>query len=777
MLSKRELLWAEKYFTTSNFIAASSIYLKDNFFLERNLEKNDIKDSLLGHWGTCPGINFVYTHLNLIATKRNQQILLVNGPGHGFAAILANLFLEGSLERYYPELTNTREGIGKLIKSFCWPGGFPSHINPEVPGAIHEGGELGYALSTAYGAAFDNPELVVTAIIGDGECETGPTATAWHSNKFLNPKKDGAVLPIIHLNRYKINNPSIYSTMSKDELKKLFEGYGYETRFVGTKHSEMNSALEWAFDKIKKIKLSNSQKNPIYPLIILDTPKGWTGIKSFEGKKIEGNWRSHQVPFPKVKEDKKEFEALEKWLKSYLPEKLFQEGKVPKETLEFVPKENFKIGLNKNANGGLILKDLILPNINKFEIKFKKRGTHLESSTPTLGKYLEEIIRINKKNNFRIFSPDELASNKLDYVLKSTGKRYFWKTTNQDSKDCNLSSDGRVMEMLSEHTLQGWMQGYVLTGRHGLFPSYEAFLPIVDSMVSQYLKFIEMASRVGWRPPISSLNYILSSVCWRQDHNGFSHQNPGFIDTLLTKEKEERFVRIYFPADANMLLAISKKVFSSRGLVNAIVSDKRPIRQWLTLKEAEKQLEVGAGIWDFASDKNPDIVLSACGDYQTQEMMAAISLIREILPEIKLRFVNVNELGILGSNEIYPNTLTDKKFEELFTKDKPVIFSFHGYPSTIKQLLFDRKNSSRFDVNGYIERGTTTTPFEMLVLNKASRYDLVIKVIENLRNKKQDISKKADKIILEMKEKLLGHRTYILENGKDPEEINAWKPR
>ncbi len=778
MLTKEELIWAEKYWTTANFIAASSIYLKDNFFLKRKLEKNDIKDSLLGHWGTCPGINFVYTHLNLIASKKKQSILLVNGPGHGFAAVLANLFLEGSLEKFYPELNNTKEGIGKLIKSFCWPKGFPSHINPSVPGAIHEGGELGYALATAFGAAFDNPELIVAAIIGDGECETGPTATAWHSNKFLNPSKDGAVLPIIHLNGYKINNPTIYATMEKSELKKLFEGYGYEVKFVGTKHEEMGSAMEWAYKEIKNIqeksKKGTLKENPKWPIIILETPKGWTGVKEFNNHKIEGNWRSHQVPLPNVKKDQKEFILLEKWLRSYKPERLFLDDKVPKDTLKFVPKGDLRIGMNKNANGGLVLKELVLPKPEKFEFKFKKRGNEFNESTPTLGKYLEEIFKKNKNPNFRIFSPDELASNKLDKVLDTTGRRYFWKTSSEDKRNCKITQNGKVMEILSEHTLQGWLQGYILTGRHGLFPSYEAFLPIVDSMISQYLKFIEVAKTVKWRKPVSSLNYIVTSVCWRQDHNGFSHQNPGFIDTLLTKEKEEKLVRIFFPADSNMVLTVAEEVMKSKEKVNAIVADKRPIRQWLTLKEARSQIKTGAGVWEFASDKNPEIVLSACGDYQTQEMLAAISLIREILPKIKLRFVNVNELNVLGVNETYSNGLSQEKFEELFTKDKPVIFSFHGYPSSVKQLLFDRRNTSRFDVHGYIERGTTNTPFEMLVVNKVSRYDIVKRVVEKLRKTNKEVSKKAEEVIKKMQDKILEHEEYIVKNGKDPEEINEW---
>ena len=780
MSFKQELAWAKNYFSTANYISAASIYLRDNFLLKRKLEANDIKDSLLGHWGTCPGINFIYTHLNLIASKNNQEILLVNGPGHGFGAVLANLFIEGSLSEFYPRFKNNEQGLGKLIKSFCWPKGFPSHINPQVPGTIHEGGELGYALGTAFGAAFDNPNLIVAAVIGDGECETGPTATAWHSNKFLNPKKDGAVLPIIHLNRYKIHNPTIYSTMKKDNLKKLFEGHGYQIKFVGKSHKQMMKTLEWAYKEIKKIqndaKKNKLKDNPAWPMIVLDTPKGWTDPKEYHGKKLEGSFRSHQVPLPNVKKDKIELELLESWLKSYSPEKILPDGKIPQKTFKFVPQKNLRIGMNKHARAGDLIKNLNLPKENKFEVKVsnKNRGEINSSSMKVFSKYLEDVFRKNK-NNFRIFSPDELKSNKLDSVLKITKKRYFWNIPEIDKKDCKISKDGMVMEMLSEHTLQSWMQGYVLTGRHAIFPSYEAFLPIVDSMVSQYLKFVEVAEDIPFRKPISSLNYVLSSVCWRQDHNGFSHQNPGFIDTLLSKENSGKLVRIFFPADTNTLLATTKEIFNSKEKVNALVAAKRDIRQWLTLNEAKRQVKVGAGVWDFASDNNPEIVLASCGDYQTQEMLAARNLIKKEFPKLKLRFVNVNELNVLGDKKIYSRGLSQEKFEQIFTKDKPVIFSFHGYPSSIKQLLFDRRNNSRFKINGYDEVGTTTTPFQMLVLNKISRYNVVMELIEILKNNNKEVSKKAKEVTKKMQEKIKNHEKYIVKNGRDSEEINSWK--
>jgi xylulose-5-phosphate/fructose-6-phosphate phosphoketolase len=776
-LTKEELAWAEQYWNSANYLAAAAIYLKDNFLLERKLKKDDIKRALLGHWGTCPGINFIYTHLNLLASKRTQEILLVLGPGHGFAASLANLFLERSLEKYYSHLTHTKEGIGRLIKSFCWPGGFPSHINPGVPGCIHEGGELGYALGTAFGAAFDNPKLLVAAIIGDGEAETGPTATAWHSTKFLNPASDGAVLPILHLNGYKINNPSIYGTMSDSELKALFTGYGYEPLFVSASHEVMYSMLERAYQRIEQIqKDARAGKRTAgmrWPMLIVQTPKGWSGIKKLRGVKIEGSWRSHQVPVKDVRENPESLRALERWLQSYKPKKLFPEGRVPATTLRFIPKDTTRIGANKHALGGSVRKPLVLPEPEKFAVAVyvKKRGAIHTSTMSVFGGYLCEVMRENQKTqNFRIVSPDELASNRLDAVLKETGRAYSWK----DDDDCALAVDGRVMEMLSEHTLQSWLQGYVLTGRHGIFPSYEAFLPIVDSMVSQYLKFIVSSLAYPWRKPVSALNYILTSVCWRQDHNGFSHQNPGFITTLLNKSREEKLVRLYFPADANMLLVVGNWALQSTNRVNAIVADKYPTRQWLTYAEAAEQAKQGAGIWDFASSDNPDVVLAACGDYQTQELLATIKLLREHAPKVRVRFVNVSELNVLGTEEQYPNALSNAAFEKLFTADKQIFFSFHGYPDTVKQLLFGRCNPERLHVVGYTEQGTTTTPFDMLVRNGVSRYQIAPAVVAAAAKSNRALAKNADALSAWCAKKLAEHKAYILREGHDPEEIDAW---
>lgn len=776
MISKEELNWAEQYFRATNYISAASIYLKNNFLLEKQLKPTDIKDSLLGHWGTSPGLNFIYTHLNLMITKKKANVLMVIGPGHGFAAILSNQYLEGSLKTYYHEYTLDKTGFGNIIKSFCWPGGFPSHLNPGVPGCIHEGGELGYALATAFGSVLDNPDLITVCVVGDGEAETGPTATAWHSTKYIDPKTNGAVLPIIHLNGYKISSPTIYGTMSNQELTSLFTGYGYEIKFVGQNHKDMANAIEWAYSKIIKIQQAARTGKPIvrpaWPLIILKTEKGWTGIKSLDGKKITGSYRSHQVPAKDAKTNPKSLRALEAWLKSYRPQQFFDKENIKQDLLKFVPLGNLRIGSNPNAIGGNLRKSLVLPDMRKFAVPIKVRGSTFAGSTSILGQYLKEIFKLNQaQRNFRIMSPDELASNKLDAVLEVTGRAYTWPHSKEDK---SLKPDGRVMEMLSEHTLQGWLQGYILTGRYGIFPSYEAFLPIVDSMVSQYLKFIEMSQDYNWRPPVASLTYILTSVCWRQDHNGFSHQNPGFINTLLNKAREEQLVRTYFPADANISLVVLDHCLRSTNRINIIVSDKQPIRQWLTIDEAIKQCRVGAAVWEFASHDNPDVVLAACGDYQTQEGLATIQLLRKFAPELKVRFVNVNELNTLGMKPFYPNGLDDVTFNGIFTQDKQVVFSFHGYPGAIKQLLFDRPSSHRFHIYGYIEKGTTTTPFDMVIRNNVSRYHLAIRLVKYAAETNPKIAVKAAVLVATFEAKILEHREFILKHGADPEEIATW---
>ncbi len=774
-ITSQELAWAERHWRASNYIAAAAVYLKANFFLERPLKSADIKESLLGHWGTCPGINFVYTHLDLLVSRHKQSTLLLTGPGHGFAAILANQFLEGTLAEYYAEYARDRAGMGNLIKAFCWPMGFPSHLNPMIPGCIHEGGELGYALATAFGAAFDNPDLLVVAIIGDGEAETGPTATAWHSIKFLDPKSSGAVLPILHLNRYKISSPTIFGTMTDGELTALFTGYGYEPRVVGPDHKEMAHAMEWAYARIRDIqdaaRKGKPAARPKWPMLIAETPKGWTGIKSVDGKRVEGSYRSHQVPAADVKTNPESLAALERWLKSYHPHELFPQGEVAPDVLTYVPKGDLRIGNNPHGIGGKLRAPLRMPDIAALETPIDGRGKKTASSMEAAGALLRDVCKGNP-DTFRIMSPDELASNKLDAVLQATGRAYAWP---HDKDDDTLHPDGRVMEMLSEHTLQAWMQGYVLTGRHALFPSYEAFVPIVDSMVSQYLKFIELSSECSWRPPVSGLNYILTSVCWRQDHNGFSHQNPGFINMLLNKAKEEQLVRIYLPADANLTLAVLDHALRSTNRVNAIIADKRPIKQWLSLKEAVEQCKAGASVWQFASQENPDVVLAAAGDYQTQESLAAIQLLRDLVPDLKARFVNVSELNVLGVRHFFPNGLDDLAFNALFPEERNVVFSFHGYPGAIKQLLFDRKRNERFHIYGYIEKGTTTTPFDMLVRNNVSRYHLAKRAILHAAAVNPKVAANAHLFTTMLESMTLEHRAYILEHGADPPEITGWK--
>ncbi len=770
-----ELQWAETYWRAANYIAASSVYLKENFLLERPLRPEHIKDALLGHWGTCPGINFVYTHLNLLVEKTGQSTLLLTGPGHGFAAVLANLWLEGSLADYYPEYSMTKEGLHALIKSFCWPLGFPSHLNPGVPGCIHEGGELGYALATAFGAVLDNPKLLCVAIVGDGEAETGPTATAWHSSKWVDPKTSGAVLPILHLNGYKISSPTVYGTMTDDELTSLFTGYGYEPRFVGTSHKEMADSLTWAHDRICRIqedaRSGRPHTRPRWPMLILKTPKGWTGIKTHNGKRVEGSYRSHQVPAHDVKTNPASLRELERWLRKYKPRELFPTGVPSKSVLAHVPKGDLRIGSNPHALGGKRRVPLSMPDLKELEVASSPRGVHLLGTMSAAGAFLKELMARNP-DNFRIFSPDELASNKLDAVLDVTGRCYNWP---HDPDDDTLRPDGKVMEVLSEHTLQAWAQGYILTGRHGIFPSYEAFLPIVDSMVSQYLKFIEHSQQYSWRTPVPGLNYILTSVCWRQDHNGFSHQNPGFINNLLAKAKEEKLVRIYLPADSNILLSTIDHVFRSTNRVNAIIADKRPIRQWLTLQEAEDQCRAGVKLWGFASSENPDVVFAAAGDYQTQECLAAIQLLTDLVPDLRARFVNVSELNVLGVPWFYPNGIDEGTFAYLFPYDREVVFSFHGYPSAVKQLLFDRPKNSRFHVYGYIEKGSTTTPFDMLVRNNVSRFHLAIKAILHASKVNARVAEHRELFTTMFEKMILEHRAQILETGHDPKEITEWK--
>ncbi len=764
----------EKYIRATNYLAASQIFLQDNFLLERPLTFADIKPRLLGHWGTCPGINLLYAHLNALVKEHDLDMIFVLGPGHGFAALQANIFTEGTLSKYYPDLTQNGVGMGKMVKAFSWPYGFPSHTNPGTPGAILEGGELGYALSTAYGAVLDNPDMIAVAMIGDGEAETGPMATSWHINKFIDPNTNGTVLPVLHRNGYKISGPTIFGRMSDEELHSLFSGYGYHPYFVESGegiHDRLSHTLEDCYQEILEIK-KTSPVSPRFPMIILTTPKGDGGIKELHGRKIEGNFASHQVVATMAKSDPEELRAVEEWLKSYKFNELFD----PKtgfcdDIKSIIPSEERRISNNKQCFGGdKVCRSLVLPEVDEYAGAVSERGVSLTSNMKALGAYLKKVIDLNEPGkNFRVFSPDETYSNKLNEIFHATTRAFVWPHMDWDE---DLARTGRVIEMLSEHSLQGLMQGYVLTGRHAVFPSYEAFMPIVESMMEQYAKFIRIARKVKWRGSVASLNYILTSPGWAQEHNGFSHQNPGFIDSAL--QKHGSFVHVYFPSDRNSSLVVMKKCLASKGGINLLVSGKADLPEWLTLKEAEKSLSQGVMVWDFASEKNPDIVFVGVGDYMTRECLAAITIIKEDAPEIKVRFVNILELTPRGRDEegmeLIPN------FDKFFTKDKPVIVNFHGYPETIKQVLFDQADSAgRFSVHGYLEHGSTTTPFDMHVRNKTSRYHLAEEAIKLMSDRGVITKEKADGVVEKYKKVLDDHFVYIKEYGDDPEHIASWQ--
>jgi xylulose-5-phosphate/fructose-6-phosphate phosphoketolase len=765
----------ESYCRAANYISGAQIFLKDNFLLERPLSFDDIKPRLLGHWGTCPGVNLLYAHLNALVKEHNIDMLFILGPGHGYAALQANLFIEGTLSKYYPDLPQNIDGLGKTIKSFSWPYGFPSHTNPGAPGAILEGGELGYSLSTAYGAVLDNPELIAVAMVGDGEAETGPMATAWHLNKFINPETNGTVLPVLHRNGYKISGPTIFGRMSDSELESLFSGYGYHPYFVESGegvHERLAETLENCYKEILEIK-KTSPISPRFPMIILTTLKGEGGIKELHNKKIEGNFASHQVVATLAKSDPVELKSVEDWLRSYNFNELFNsETGFIDAIKDIVPNEELRIGNNKHCFGGKrVYKDLLLPDVVGGAGEIIERGVSMVSNMKTAGEYLRQVIEKNESDkNFRIFSPDETYSNKLDAVFKATTRSFVWPHKDFDE---DLARDGRVIEMLSEHSLQGLMQGYVLTGRHAVFPSYEAFIQIVASMTDQYAKFLRIARDISWRGDISSLNYILTSPGWAQEHNGFSHQNPGFIDTVL--QRHGSYVHVYFPPDRNTTLVSLRRCLESKKEINVLVSGKADSPEWLTLDEAEKALSQGIMTWDFASDENPDIVFVSVGDYLTKECLAAITILKEDVPGIKIRFVNILELtavGIGSGNKQMP----DSVFDSYFTKDKPVIVNFHGYPETMEQILFDERDSlNRFSVHGYIENGSTTTPFDMQVRNKTSRLHLAREAVQTLSNNGV-ISVDNANLIIDKYDRLLNeHLIYIKEHGDDPEYIAKWQ--
>ncbi|HET8913009.1 MAG TPA: phosphoketolase family protein, partial [Ktedonobacteraceae bacterium] len=727
-----ELKVLARYQRATNYLTAAQIYLQDNVLLKEPLEPTHIKDRLLGHWGTCPGINMIYAHLNRLIVHRHLNMFLVTGPGHGAPANLANLYLEGSLEHFYPTLSRNMIGLTDLVRRFSWPGGFPSHLAPAIPGTIHEGGELGYALATAFGAVMDNPNLLVACIVGDGEAETGPTAAAWHSYKFLNPAESGAVLPILHLNGYKISNPTIYGTMDDVELMHLFRGYGYHVLLVEAARGDaaLAQAMDDAYAEIRHIQLAARNGHPIqkplWPMIILRSPKGWTGLKNHQGKQIEGSYRSHQIPAADLKENAESLQAVEQWLLSYHPEELFdEEGKPYPDLLTLCPSGDARMGCNKHTLGGNIRQELHLPDLALYAVPAREKSY---SNIAPIARYLKDVI-IQNPQTFRIFCPDELESNMLGEVLEVTQRNYQWPITTEGY--AGGAQGGRVIEVLSEHMCQAWLQGYLLTGRHGLFPSYEAFIPIIASMMDQYAKFLKMSGELSWRPAVPSLNYLLTSTLWRQEHNGFSHQNPGFINTIANKKGDT--ARAYFPPDANCLLyTLDHCLRGYESRINLIIAEKRPFPQWLPLPEAIAHCRAGASVWSWASTDNgirPDVVLVGIGDNPTFEVMAAAHMLRKDLPELRIRVVNVVDLFALSSDQDHTHGHDTELFESLLGKETPVIINFHGYPSVVKQLLFERPRSSRFHVNGYREEGTTTTPFDMQIRNGTDRYHLAIQAM------------------------------------------------
>lgn len=776
---KPELLVSlTKYLRLANYLSAAQLYLKDNFLLERELKVSDIKPRILGHWGTVPGLNFIYANLDILVKRHNLDSMLVMGPGHGYPSLLSNLYIEGTLGKYYKGFEYSKSAIGNLIKGFSWPRAFPSHANPETPGVILEGGELGYALASAYGAAFDNPDLLVTCVVGDGEAETATTATAWHSTKFLNPKTSGAVLPIVHINKYKISGPTIYGTMSDDELKNLFEGYGYEPMIIKGDFlfEPMLYAMEEAYQKIKYIQTQARENGiidkPKWPVILLITKKGWTGPKECEGIKIEDSFHAHGVPLEEVHNNPEQFKCLKEWLESYNVNELLKENGSPiDEILSILPEEDKRLGRNKNANGEKTV-ELKLPRVKDFETKFKLPGKITKQNLTELSTYLAEVVRLNP-STFRVFSPDESISNKLGKLFEVTKRAYVWPYPEYAE---NMGTEGRLMEVLSENLLMGWMQGYTLTGRQSVFVSYEAFMMIVASMIDQYLKFIFQKREIAWRKPIPSLNIILTSSSWRQEHNGISHQNPGFVSSLLNNNNKA--VRIHYPCDANMLLATMEECLKSKDGVNVIVCGKRDLPQYLSIDDAKVQMETGIGVWDGASkgSDEPDVVFAATGDYMTLESLSAIRLLEQMAPQIKTRFVSVSELSAVNIGELRePGKISFQTFNKYFTEDKHIIYSYHGYKEDIESLLFKNPRAEKVHIHCYKERGTTTTPFDMLVLNNASRYQLALEAVYYYTLEHPEFEEKQKTIFAYITTLLAKHEAYIIENGTDIPEINNFK--
>jgi len=779
-LAKDELLAVDAYWRAANYLSVGQIYLQDNPLLKKPLQLGHVKKLLLGHWGTAPGQNFIYTHLNRVIKKDDLNMIYISGPGHGGPSVVSNVYLEGTFTEYYPAVTRDEEGLRKLFKMSSFPGGLSSHVSPQVPGSIHEGGELGYSLSHAFGTVFDNPDLIAACVVGDGEAETGPLATAWHSNKFLNAKSDGAVLPILHLNGYKISNPTILARIEREELEQLFRGYGWNPYFVEgddpmLMHQLMASKLDEAILEVKRIQ-SNARNNndttrPRWPMIILNSPKGWSGPKEINGHKIEGNFRSHQVPLAVDETCPENVSVLEKWLLSYRPNELFNEaGQLKPELAALTPSGEKRMSANPHANGGNLMRDLHMPDFRDYAVDVPYRSIVNEGNVHAVGPYLRDIISLNdKQHNFRVFGPDELVSNRLEAVLEVTDRK--WSARIKDT-DESLAIDGAVMDsMLSEHQSQGWLEGYLLTGRHGVFHSYEAFIRIIDSMVNQHAKWIKMSSELPWRAHLPSLNYLLTSHVWRQDHNGFTHQDPGFIDHLVNKKAE--VVRIYLPPDANTLLSVMDHCLRSRNYINLAITGKHDSPQWLSMEEAVVHCTRGVGIWDWASNDDgdePDVVMACAGDVPTLEILAAVSILRTHLPELKVRVVNVVDLMRLQPTSEHPHGLSDSEYDKIFTRDKEIIFAFHGYPWLIHRLTYRRANRN-LHVRGYKEEGTITTAFDMTVLNNLDRFDLVIDVIGRLGL----VDEKAQALKQLMEMKLIEHRNYINIHGVDMPEIRDWK--
>jgi xylulose-5-phosphate/fructose-6-phosphate phosphoketolase len=770
----------DAWWRAANYLSVGQIYLLANPLLRESLKIEHVKPRLLGHWGTTPGLNFIYVHLNRCIVERDLDMIYVTGPGHGGPALVACTWLEGSYSELYNDVSQDEEGMERLFRQFSFPGGIPSHCAPETPGSIHEGGELGYALAHAYGAVFDNPDLIAACVIGDGEAETGPLAASWHSNKFLNPARDGAVLPILHLNGWKIANPAVLARMPQHELERLLSGYGYHPYFVEgdepePMHRLMSATLDKVFDEIAAIQAEarsgGALERPTWPMIVLRTPKGWTGPEVVDGLQVEGTWRSHQVPLARLREQPEHLARLEAWLKSYEPDALFDaEGRPVSEIANLAPAGARRMGANPHANGGLLLKDLRLPDFREYALDVPQPGTVFGESTRALGRYLRDTMKRSLADrNFRVFGPDENASNRLDALYEVTAKAWMGPI---DVDDEHLSPDGRVMEVLSEHLCQGWLEGYLLTGRHGFFSCYEAFVHIVDSMFNQHAKWLKVCSEIPWRRPIASLNYLLTSHVWRQDHNGFSHQDPGFIDHAVNKKAD--IIRVYLPPDANTLLYVADKCLRSRDFINIVVAGKQSQLQYLDMDSAIKHCEAGVGIWEWASNdrgSEPDVVMAAAGDVPTLEVLAAISLLRELFPDLKVRMVNVVDLMSLQPETEHPHGLSDRDFDAIFTTDRPIIFNYHGYPWLIHRLTYRRTNHDNIHVRGYKEEGTTTTPFDIAVLNDIDRFDLVADVIDRVSALKPRAGYGKQAI----RDKLIEHRQYIHKYGEDMPEVREWR--